>query len=138
MPASLTRKCAGPCQSERPIAEFRDEGDVTRGRPPKVCRYCRAKDERLQRHHARNRARRPHAVVNQRAYAARSEWEVFLATIRTHPAGYKVCPEVAGCGQALPIEAFTPNRYQQDGLEPLCDSCNEERHALRRGEEVTR
>ncbi|WDS51683.1 hypothetical protein SEA_BARNSTORMER_46 [Microbacterium phage Barnstormer] len=113
------------CQVPRTPDEFREpaERGMT-GRPPKVCAGCRAVDPELQAVHADNVTRRDPARQRQRGYARRSEAERLAATRATHPAGIKRCPDVAGCGRALPVGEFYVDPYQQDGLRALCSDCS--------------
>lgn len=131
MPASLTRTCA-TCGKDKPTGVgFREPGDVTRGRPPKTCVECRAKIPALRARHADNVARRSDARARQRAYARRHPAEIARATHEAHPWGLKVCPEVSGCGQALPLFLFRADPYQADGLAPYCRDCADEAAWLR-------
>lgn len=122
MPASPTRLCP-TCNTERLIAEFRDLDDVTVGRPPKFCRYCRAESPKLQTRQAVNRARRAAAAQRQRRLAARHPLVRMTSTISTHRDGIKRCPPLSGCGQELPLWAFNFDIYQADGLSSRCRSC---------------
>jgi len=122
MPASLTRTCPR-CENDRLIAEFRDEADVSTGRPPKVCRYCRAEDPALQARQIQNRTRRPVARATWADRRARSDREIAATRNDLRPDGIKWCPEISGCGQYLPLSEFTPDRSQLDGLASMCASC---------------
>ena len=130
MPAQLTRECPG-CREERTPAEFRGDR-ATFGRPPGFCAGCRAKDPALQQRDAYNTARRGRGRALQRRYAARTPEEVARDQAATHPTGWKTCPPTGGCGAPLQLSAFSPDRYQFDGLAAFCRSCNADHWTLDR------
>lgn len=133
MPASLTRTCPR-CHTERRTPhEFQDAHEAGKpGRPPRICRFCREDDPALQARYEDYKATRPAQRIATQAKARRTDVQVLAARTYLRPSGMKTCPEVAGCGQALPFDAFGPDRHQPDGLHQLCDSCVAEHEALRR------
>ena len=131
MPAQLTRTCPG-CNTERATpADFRDVGEANVGRPPGICRVCRVASPALQARQAANVARRRHGRELQASYALRAPALVVAARALSHPDDLKVCPPVAGCGEALPFSAFGVGAHQYDGLATVCLSCAAEAEALR-------
>lgn len=129
MPASITRKCRS-CGEDRTPGEFRDPGDRL-GRPPAVCRECRARDPKLAQAHRANLAKRPAGRARTREYAARSLDEVAALHARRYPDGVKTCPAESGCGRDLPLAVFGRDATRADGLEGVCDDCKTD-HAIAR------
>jgi hypothetical protein len=120
-----THICNG-CGQERTYAEFRDL-DVSVGRLPNFCRFCRESDPEKEAYQEGNRLKRDERVYYQRGLGVRTAEEVRLATEERHPSGFKTCPNSSaramGCGRTLPVEEFGVDRYQRDGLNTHCPDC---------------
>jgi hypothetical protein len=131
MPASLTRICPS-CSKERNTPDdFRDAGFTGPGRPPVTCRECREADPALVERHARNVANRPGLRAHRARYRGRSEAAILAVQRDAYPSGLKLCPEFSGCGLRLPLDAFSRNRGQRDGIESICIACREAHAELR-------
>lgn len=124
MPPASRRTCPG-CGHMRTRAEMRDPDAPQVGRPPKYCRMCRESDPEKQEFYASSirRGSREDCRERQRQYASRTPEQVQADQEEARPDGTKECPEVSGCGRVLPLEAFSPSKWQHDGVHSVCREC---------------